>query len=142
MRHQIAQKLHAVTEQPEDRENFRFWDLIDLILLRELLDGDLASVRQACVTTFGTRGTHSWPPELVVRDSWAEPYTAAIEEIDNALPAAVEAAADAVRGFIAEIEPDRQGAGHRNEAGSIEHLVPETPGGPSRLAGPLSRYDE
>ncbi|HTE58810.1 MAG TPA: nucleotidyl transferase AbiEii/AbiGii toxin family protein [Solirubrobacteraceae bacterium] len=44
-RWQIAQKLHAVTEQPTDgRENPRFRDLIDLQLL-EALDPDLSSVR-------------------------------------------------------------------------------------------------
>ena len=70
LRFQIAQKLHAVTERPEDRENLRFWDLIDLILLRELLDeGGLGAVREACVTTFAIRGTHAWPPELVVPES-------------------------------------------------------------------------
>jgi predicted nucleotidyltransferase component of viral defense system len=34
-RFQIAQKIHAVTEQFEDRHNSRFRDLLDLILLRE-----------------------------------------------------------------------------------------------------------
>jgi hypothetical protein len=29
LRFQVAQKLHAVTEQPPNRENLRFWDLID-----------------------------------------------------------------------------------------------------------------
>ncbi len=105
LRFQIAQKLHAVTERPEDRENLRFWDLIDLILLRELLDeGGLGAVREACVTTFAVRGTHAWPPELVAPESWATPYAAAIEEIDRALPGSVEAGADEVRTFIAEID--------------------------------------
>lgn len=111
LRYQVAQKLHAVTERPVDRENLRFWDLIDLILLRELLEGDLSAVREACVQTFRARGTHEWPPELVVPTSWADPYTATIEELDGALPVAVEAAADDVRAFIVEIDAGRAGSG-------------------------------
>lgn len=107
LRYQIAQKLHAVTEQPEGRENLRFWDLIDLILLRELVGEDLATVREACVVTFQTRDMHVWPPELGAPESWAEPYTAAIEEIDRALPPTIDAAADEVRAFIAEIDSAR-----------------------------------
>jgi hypothetical protein len=104
LRYQIAQKLHAVTERPEDRENLRFWDLIDLVFLREIQSGDLVSVREACVQTFSTRSTHAWPPELDVPDFWRDPYVAAIEEIDRVLPASVEAAALVVREFIAEID--------------------------------------
>jgi Nucleotidyl transferase AbiEii toxin, Type IV TA system len=104
LRYQIAQKLHAVTERPEDRENLRFWDLIDLIFLREIQSGDLVSVREACVQTFSTRFTHAWPPELDVPNFWRDPYIVAIEEIDRVLPATVEAAALVVREFIAEID--------------------------------------
>jgi hypothetical protein len=38
VRYQIAQKLHAVTERPSGRENARYWDLIDLLLLRGLVE--------------------------------------------------------------------------------------------------------
>ena len=47
LRYQVAQKIHAVTEQPDGRTNHRFWDLIDLQLQRELLGNDLARVREA-----------------------------------------------------------------------------------------------
>jgi hypothetical protein len=104
LRYQTAQKLHAVTEQPPDRENLRFWDLIDLMLLREILQGDLRSVREACIQTFETRATHDWPPELAVPLSWIDPYAATIEEIDQELPPTAEAAAEEVRAFIAEID--------------------------------------
>lgn len=108
LRYQIAQKLHAVSERPLDRENLRFWDLIDLILLSEVLQEELGSVREACVQTFETRKTHEWPPELVVPRSWVEPYAATIEEIDRELPPTAEAAADEVRAFIAEIDAARK----------------------------------
>jgi hypothetical protein len=104
LRFQVAQKLHAVTERPDDRENLRFWDLVDLILLRELLDGDLGGVREACVRTFEVRGTHEWPPELTVPASWADPYAATVEDLGGAMPANVEEAADEVRTFIAQID--------------------------------------
>lgn len=107
LRYQIAQKLHAVTEQPSVGENLRYWDLIDLILLRELVRDDLTSVREACVKTFAGRDTHSWSPGLIVPDSWIEPYAAAIQEIEADLPGDVGVAADEVRAFIAEI--DRRG---------------------------------
>ena len=42
----MATKLHAVTERVPDRENDRFRDLIDLLLLREL-QPDLGRVAEA-----------------------------------------------------------------------------------------------
>lgn len=104
LRYQVAQKLHAVTEQPTERENLRYWDLVDLILLRDLLGSDLAAVREACAETFATRDTHRWPPQLEVPDAWGEPYAATVEEIEIDLPGDVEAAADEVRAFIAAID--------------------------------------
>jgi len=61
-------------------------------------------VREACIETFATRNTHAWPPQLIVPDAWADPYAAAIDDLDAALPATAEAAAAQVRAFIAEID--------------------------------------
>lgn len=102
LRYQVAQKLHAVTEEPEGRENLRFWDLMDLTLLRELLH-DLKPVREACVEIFTLRGTHLWPPELHVPDGWAEPFTRLAAENDFPVADVHEAAAE-VRRLIASIE--------------------------------------
>lgn len=104
LRYQVAQKLHAVTEQPDGWANHRFWDLIDLQLQRELLGDDLARVREACVEIFAGRDLHPWPPELVVPDDWREPYAAAAGELDADLPLDVDSAADQVRDFIAAID--------------------------------------
>jgi hypothetical protein len=104
LRYQVAQKIHAVTEQPDGRTNHRFWDLIDLQLQRELLGNDLARVREACVEIFAGRDLHPWPPELVVPADWREPYTAAAGELDADLPLDVDSAADQVRDFIAAID--------------------------------------
>lgn len=103
LRYQVAQKLHAVTERPPDRPNLRFWDLIDLILLEDLIDDDVVRVREAAESIFAGRGTHDWPPELIIPDAWREPYARAANEIDAALPATVEAAADQVRALTARI---------------------------------------
>jgi len=94
LRYQVAQKIHAVTEQPDGRANHRFWDLIDLQLQRELLGNDLARVREACVETFAGRDLHPWPPELVIPDDWREAYAAAAGELDADLPLDVDSAAD------------------------------------------------
>jgi hypothetical protein len=102
IRYQMAQKVHAVTERPADRENARYWDLIDLLLLRDLLK-DLAPVREACVEVFENRATHAWPPGLIVPDSWRAPYEAEAQELKFA-PADLDGAAEEVRSFIAQID--------------------------------------
>ncbi len=103
LRYQIAQKLHAVTEQPRDRRNLRFWDVVDLLLLAELLGRDLARVREAAEAVFAGRGKNPWPPELVVPDPWREPYARTAAELGAGLPAGVDEAAELVRELIAAI---------------------------------------
>lgn len=102
VRYQIAQKIHAVTEQPEHRENDRFRDLIDLLLLRDLVD-NLQPVRVACVEIFEARDMHAWPPEFVVPDSWTEPYRALAQETGFDIEDVYEAAEE-VRASIAAID--------------------------------------
>lgn len=99
--HQIAQKLHAVTERPPDRENARFRDLVDLLMLRELVEG-LRSLRGTCEATFEHRATHAWPPTLDVPDGWDVGYAALASEVGLAITD-VHVAAEQVRGFIAAI---------------------------------------
>lgn len=101
-RWQIAQKLHAVTEQFADgRQNPRFRDLIDLQLL-EALSPDPAAVRDACERVFAVRAQQPWPPKLVVPPSWAAGYAALAAELDLDVTD-VERAAGAVRAFIDRI---------------------------------------
>jgi hypothetical protein len=101
-RWQIAQKLHAVTEQFSDgRENPRFRDLIDLQLL-EALGPDLANVRDACERVFAVRDQHAWPPEITLLASWSAAYRV----LADGLAFPVNDAADAVRAiqdFVARI---------------------------------------
>lgn len=103
IRYQIAQKLHACTEVfPSGRENDRFRDLIDLLLLRAL-DPDLTAIRHACVDIFASRATHAWPPTLNAPSSWAEPYARLAGELEFAIADLHEATA-LVRQFMAEID--------------------------------------
>jgi hypothetical protein len=102
LRYQIAQKIHAATERFPDRDNERFRDLIDLVICRDLIE-EMGQVKEACLDTFDARGTHSWPPELVVPGAWAEPYAALAEEMDFPITD-VEEAAVQVRKLIAAID--------------------------------------
>jgi Nucleotidyl transferase AbiEii toxin, Type IV TA system len=76
IRYQIAQKLHACTEKfQRGPENDRFRDLMDLLLLRDLLDrAGLRRVREACVRIFEVRDKHPWPPMVTVYESWRDAY--------------------------------------------------------------------
>lgn len=103
IRYQIAQKLHACTETfATGRENDRFRDLIDLLLLRAL-DPDLTAIRHACLDIFTARARHAWPPELTTPPRWAEPYARLAGDLEFAITD-VDEAATLVRDFIAEID--------------------------------------
>jgi Domain of unknown function (DUF1814). len=130
LRYQIAQKIHAVTEQPSGRANLRYWDLIDLILLSEMLGDDLVEVREACVETFAGRNLHGWPPELVVPEDWREPYAMTAKELETNLPGDVDAAAKEVRAFIAAID----GANRRRSDTSRSRAARRRP--EARRSGP------
>jgi Nucleotidyl transferase AbiEii toxin, Type IV TA system len=70
---QIAQKLHAVTEIPEEgKTNDRFRDLIDIVMLSVLVSPS-PELRAVCEETFRIRKKHSWPPNVVVNPEWIEP---------------------------------------------------------------------
>jgi len=99
----IAQKLHACTERPENDENERVHDLIDLLLARDLLDpAELSRVREACVAIFAGRGKQPWPPDLVIYPSWPQSFAKLAEE--EGFPITdVEEAAKQMRAFIIEI---------------------------------------
>jgi hypothetical protein len=108
VRYQIAQKIHACTEAYSDgRENDRFRDLIDLQLLRELVDdGGLREVRAACAEIFEVRAKHAWPPEVTIWPSWGDGFAAMARDVafytDD-----VEVAGQDLRTFIADIDAAR-----------------------------------
>lgn len=76
--HQVAQKLHAVSEPASERAR----DLVDLQLLDKGEELDLAQVEATCVRLFEYRRPQAWPPTVVVGDDWATLYGAAVEDID------------------------------------------------------------
>jgi len=82
IRYQIAQKLHACTEKFQTGpENDRFRDLMDLLLLRDMLDkADFPRVREACVRIFEARNKHPWPPTVTVYESWRAAYREMTQE--------------------------------------------------------------
>jgi Nucleotidyl transferase AbiEii toxin, Type IV TA system len=105
VRYQIAQKIHACTEIYTDgRENDRFRDLIDLQLLRDLVeDGGLPAVGEACIEIFELRNKHSWPPRVTVHPSWPPGFAAMAADI-GFYTEDVDIAADALRQFLSEID--------------------------------------
>lgn len=88
--YQIAQKVHAVSQQrTPPTENDRERDLIDLLLLRTLVD-DFAAVRAACVEIFEIRARKplppgtiqlSWPPTVIISNGWRVRYPALAAEL-------------------------------------------------------------
>ena len=95
--HQVAQKLHAVSEAGSERVR----DLVDLQLLDEGEDLDLAQVEATCVRLFEYRRHQAWPPTIVSGDGWATLYEAAVEDI--AVLPNVEGAVAWVNEFVERI---------------------------------------
>ncbi len=80
LNHQLAQKLHGMTQPPrEGRRNERAKDLVDVLLI-EALVGDMAEVRRICVSVFETRGTHEWPPTPEVHEHWRDEFGRLVAE--------------------------------------------------------------
>jgi hypothetical protein len=81
LRYHIAQKLHAMTGLgPGGKENDRYRDPIDLLLLQELVE-DYTELKEACVETFRIRAKHKWPPTIKLPESWQAPFTRIASEI-------------------------------------------------------------
>ena len=105
LRYQVAQKLHACTEVfDEGRENDRFRDVMDILLVEDLLyDVGFGHVREACVDIFAVRDKHAWPPTLTVYDSWRVPFAALARE-NRFTPDDIDEAAVALAALIAAID--------------------------------------
>lgn len=96
--HQIAQKLHGLTEPGSDRAR----DLVDLQIMVAKGGFDYSVVHRLCKHLFQYRKRHPWPPKLVVGDDWNGLYLAAKESLD-VLPTVAEAV-DWVNGLIDKID--------------------------------------
>jgi hypothetical protein len=96
LRHQIAQKFHAVSDphNPPETVNDRPRDVVDLILLRDLVAATGHPARSALVlaakAVFDARAEDSlvlgltpryWPPHVVAHQHWAYSYHRAADEV-------------------------------------------------------------
>jgi hypothetical protein len=104
LRFHVAQKLHGMTLPPQrGRQNERFRDLVDLLLLEALVVHDYPSLRKACELVLDSRNTHGWPPNLdAVPSHWTAPFAQLARELE--LPDTdVETALARVRHFVQRI---------------------------------------
>lgn len=76
--HQVAQKLHAVSDVGSERAR----DLVDLQLLDRGEDLDLSEVRTTCIRLFEYRRQQAWPPTIEAGEGWDTLYDAAVEDIN------------------------------------------------------------
>ena len=78
--YQIAQKLHALSEEGSDRAH----DLIDLMLIGRQSQLDFVDIKSKCMRLFDYRRKQAWPPEIKKGDEWDAKYDAALGTIrDN-----------------------------------------------------------
>lgn len=105
LRYQLAQKAHACTEEmPNGKPNDRSRDLIDIILIRDMLNtDDLTAVQKACVETFDVRDMHAWPPRVTIQDHWPEQFAREAAELGFE-PGDVVDAVDRVHAIFDEID--------------------------------------
>ena len=93
IRYQVAQKLHACTEDCGEQTNQRARDLPDLLLIERLAitEADLPAVRAACVEIFTGRAKHPWPPAITAWPDWPQIWASlsAEEELELELDEAV-----------------------------------------------------
>ncbi len=86
LHHQIAQKLHAVSEV----DSMRAHDLIDLQLINAAYDGNYSDVRTTCTRLFAYRNMQSWPPFIKANPAWESVYADQLPN-SNLIPTAEEA---------------------------------------------------
>jgi hypothetical protein len=104
LRFHVAQKLHGMTLPPRSgKQNERFRDLVDLLLMDTMITHDYVALRAACELVFRNRNTHAWPPDLsTVPAHWAQPFARLAEELEL-VETDLEAAILRVRNFVARI---------------------------------------
>lgn len=90
--YQIAQKLHAVSEEGSERAH----DLIDLQLIENHSKFDFSEVKSKCVRLFDYRRKQHWPPRIIKGAAWEAKYSEALSTIGDStliLPTVDEAIA-------------------------------------------------
>lgn len=113
LEHQIAQKIHAVT----DPDYARAHDLVDLQLLWDA-GPDLASVREFCVRTFDFRRAQQWPPlPLRAMEGWDPAYRDAREETEVGGSSLVLEGIDSARAWFEQLIASIDAAPRGHEGG-------------------------
>lgn len=103
LHHQLAQKIHGMTQPPRKNErNERAKDLVDVLLIQDSL-GDMTEIRNVCVTVFEKRGTHAWPPQLEVPEHWRDEFGKLISEYGMTIES-LEAGVRDARDLIVRID--------------------------------------
>lgn len=110
--HQVAQKLHGVTDRPSDRVQ----DLIDLQLIAARETIDLAEVDAICRRLFRNRKRQAWPSEIVPAVGWRETYDGMSRGMAGLRP--FDEAVEWGNAFIREIRE----AGNGGDAGDLGTL--------------------
>lgn len=100
LHHQIAQKLHGLTEPGSMRAH----DLIDLQIIEREGEIDYAKTRKTCERLFAYRKKHPWPPSFIVNDSLAARYIEQAEGLN--VMSEVDSAADWINRFIKKIDSE------------------------------------
>ncbi len=112
IRYQIAQKLHACTEDVGEPVNQRVRDLHDLLLIEELAveADDYPAIRDACVEIFEGRRKHPWPPATTAWPGWDQLWTNLVS--DEGLTMTLQEAVTSVGAFVAAVDA----AGSRSQS--------------------------
>jgi predicted nucleotidyltransferase component of viral defense system len=76
--HQIAQKLHALSSEKNERAH----DLIDLQIIVKNETVNYPLIKNACKRLFAFRRQQSWPPIITKGDEWDSLYLSQIGELD------------------------------------------------------------
>ena len=85
--HQIAQKIHGLTEPGSKRAH----DLIDLQIIMQQEDVELGLVRETCERLFAYRKVQIWPPAINKNEDWdsyyseQQPPESVLQTIDEAI---------------------------------------------------------
>ena len=99
--YQIAQKLHALSEEGSDRAH----DLIDLMLIGRQSQLDFEDIKSKCMRLFDYRRKQAWPPVIKRGEKWDAKYEAALGTIrDNSdICRTVDEAVAWANEFVAQI---------------------------------------
>lgn len=96
--HQVAQKLHGLTEPNSHRAH----DLIDLQLILDHTAIDFEETARICRRLFAFRRMQSWPPQVIKGANWEALYKEANQK--SAAPRTLDEAITWANSLIAKIE--------------------------------------